>query len=232
MARLTRLCIAGMPHLITQRGINSQRIFLSDEDYEFYLKCVEKALPATGCELNAYALPDRYTQLIVAPLESTSLSRFMQSVGRDYAQYFNSQYQHTGTIWDGRYRSTVVDPKQRLLACMAYLDWAPVRESLSSGASEYKHSSYGSYSGRASNPLLTPSASYWELGNTPFARENAYRELVATGLDSRQTAEIDDAALYGWPLGGEEFLEQMKALNPNRRVSRGRRGRPVKSDPN
>jgi putative transposase len=232
MARLARLCIVGYPHLITQRGINSQCIFFNDADYAFYLRCIEKALPNISCELNAYSLLDRYAQLIITPLEPSSLSRLMQSIGRDYAQYFNSQYQHTGTIWDGRYRSTVVDPRRHLFASMAYLDWAPVRESLCVSVSEYEYSSYGSYAGRTFNPLLSPPAAYWGLGNTPFARENAYREQVALGLNSLQLQEINDAAQYGWPLGDASFLETIKPLSPTRRVSRGQKGRPVRSVPN
>jgi putative transposase len=151
----------------------------------------------------------------------------MQSVGRSYVRYFNDRTQRTGTLWEGRYRSTVIEAVRHLLPCMVYIDLNPVRAGLVAQARDYSWSSYGHYVGLHSDKLITPHSLMWELGNTPFAREAAYSELVLNGINQEQQTALTDSALRGWALGGEDFVSELQ-MKTSRRLSKSRPGRPAK----
>jgi putative transposase len=134
-------------------------------------------------------------------------------------------------LWEGRYKSTVIDTDQYLLTCMAYLDLNPVRAGLvanSGGAADYPWSSHGHYIGLRVDKLVTPHPLVWALGNTPFAREAAYAELVKGGISASQQVKLTDAALRGWALGDDDFVKELQDLT-QRRVSKAAAGRPFKT---
>jgi putative transposase len=133
-----------------------------------------------------------------------------------------------GTLWEGRYKSTVIDTDQYLLTCMAYLDLNPVRAGLVGQASDYAWSSHGHYIGQKVDKLITPHPLVWGLGNTPFAREAAYADLVLGGISASQTVQLTDAALRGWALGDKDFVAGLQTLT-KRRLSKATAGRPVKA---
>ena len=150
----------------------------------------------------------------------------MQAIGRRYVRLFNSTHGRSGTLWEGRYRSTVIQPERHLLDCMAYLDWRPVQASVVREPGAYPWSSHGHYTGTRTDKLVTPHAMYWALGNTPFSRELAYSERVAGGLSHKTEAAIANATL-GWPLGDSAFVESLQKFT-ERRLSPGKAGRPRK----
>lgn len=166
--------------------------------------------------------------LLATPVEAPALSKMMQALGRAYVRYYNDRYRRRGTIWEGRYRSTVIQATRYTLPCMVLIDMNPVHSALASRATDYPWSSYGHYAGVRSDPILTPPAPYWALGNTPFAREAAYAQLVETGLLASERQRIADSALRGWALGDAEFVAQMQSSTA-RRVVKGRPGRPTSS---
>jgi putative transposase len=150
----------------------------------------------------------------------------MQAVGRRYVRYFNDLQKRSGTLWEGRYKSTLIQTDRYLLACMAYIDLNPVRAGLVAQARDYPWSSHGHYTGQRVDKLVTPHALYWELGNTPFAREAAYAELVQSGISVVQQTALTDAALSGWALGGADFVADLQKRT-QRRVLKSMAGRPV-----
>jgi putative transposase len=150
----------------------------------------------------------------------------MQAVGRRYVRYFNDSQRRTGTLWEGRYKSTLIQTERYLLACMAYIDLNPVRAAIAVQAQDYAWSSHAHYIGLRIDKLVTPHALYWNLGNTPFAREAAYAELVQAGVSSTQQAALTDSALRGWALGDPDFVERLQKLT-ERRVSKSEAGRPL-----
>ena len=149
----------------------------------------------------------------------------MQAAGRRHVQYFNRRHARTGTLWEGRYRSTVLQPERYLLACMVYLDLNPVRAGLVQQPADYAWSSHAHWLGLRNDRWLTPHALYWALGNTPFAREAAYAALVQAGLGASVQTALTDSALSGWALGDTEFLAGLQQQTL-RRVTRGMPGRP------
>ncbi len=226
MARLPRLCIAGYPHHVIHRGNNRQKIFYDDRDWGYFLSLLRKSLEQFTCDLNAYVLMSNHVHLLITPQSDEALPLFMQAVSRDYARYFNKRYSRTGTIWEGRYRSSVIDAEHYLLACMAYIDLNPVRAGIVKAAGEYSLSSYRHYAGILVDPLISPPPSYWNLGNTPFAREASYRDLVASGINQSAIDTLTDHALHGWALGEKGFLDKI-STSTERRITKLKKGRPI-----
>jgi len=141
-------------------------------------------------------------------------------------RYFNQRHGRSGTLWEGRYRSTLIEAERYLLACMVYIDLNPVRAGMVALPAAWPWSSHAHYLGQRIDKLVTPHALYWALGNTPFAREAAYAALVQAGIGSSEQAALTDAALTGWALGDADFVAELQKKSP-RRVAKGRPGRPA-----
>ena len=228
MARLPRLTLPDYPHHVIQRGNNRQAIFASPQDHQTLLDLLRDSAKKFGVEVHAYVLMSNHFHLLVTPRTVDGLPLMMQAVGRRYVRYFNDLHGRSGTLWEGRYRSTVIDSEPYLLACMAYLDLNPVRAGVVAEAGDYLWSSYGHYVGQRIDKLITPHPLLWALGNTPFAREAAYAERVQSGISSAQQTALTDSALKGWALGSAEFVDELEKKTV-RRLRKALPGRPVAS---
>ena len=224
MARLPRLTLADQPHHVLQRGNNRQPIFVDDADRERMLTLLAENVSRWDIALHAYVLMDNHFHLLATPSTADGLPRFMQSVGRGYVRWFNDRHARTGTLWEGRYRSTVVQAERWLLPCMVSIDLNPVRAGLVADASAYRWSSHAHYVGVRGERWLSPPPQYWSLGNTPFAREAAYAERVAAGIGTADQAVITESLLQGWAAGDPRFLARLQETTP-RRIEKRRAGR-------
>ena len=225
MARLPRLTVPGYPHHIIQRGNNRQAIFSSTTDYEVLLGMLDEYARTQKVALHAYVLMSNHFHLLATPETVEGIPQVMQAVGRRYVRYFNQKQRRSGTLWEGRYRSTLIQAERHLLACMAYIDLNPVRAGIAADAADYPWSSHGHYIGKRTDKILTPHPLYWQLGNTPFARDLAYTELVRTGIDPNQQRALTDSALRGWALGEPDYVADLQRRT-ERRVAKARAGRP------
>ncbi len=225
MARLPRLTVPGFPHHIIQRGNNRQPIFAAKADYETLLSMLVEHADKTHVAVHSYVLMSNHFHLLATPSAIEGIPQMMQSVGRRYVRYFNQRQSRTGTLWEGRYKSTLIQAERHLLTCMAYIDLNPVRAGLVAEPSDYPWSSYSHHVGRAVDKLITPHPLYWELGNTPFSREAAYGDLVRAGITPQQQAALTDSALRGWALGEPDYVADLQRRTP-RRVCRTNVGRP------
>jgi putative transposase len=225
MARLPRLTVPGYPHHIIQRGNNRQAIFAAVGDYEVFLSMLEEHAAKSRVAIHAYVLMSNHFHLLATPETVEGIPAMMQSVGRRYVRYFNEQQGRTGTLWEGRYKSTLIQAERHLLACMLYIDLNPVRAGLVHDPADYPWSSHNHYVGRRTDRLVTPHPLYWELGNTPFARDAAYAELVRSGISPQQERALTDSALRGWALGEIDYVADLQRRTA-RRVSKTRAGRP------
>jgi putative transposase len=229
MARLARLTVPGYPHHIIQRGNNRQAIFADAADYELLLQILDENARLFNVAIHAYVLMSNHFHLLATPETAESIPRMMQAVGRRYVRRYNQKHSRTGTLWEGRYKSTIIQAERYLLACMVYIDLNPVRAGLVADPRTYPWSSHGHYVGVRQDKLVTPHPLYWELGNTPFARDAAYAELVAGGISARQKLELSESALRGWALGEPDYVADLQRRT-DRRLAKGRAGRPpVKS---
>jgi putative transposase len=225
MARLPRLTLPGYPHHIIQRGNNRQAIFGSTDDYDTLLGLLEEFARKFGVAIHAYVLMSNHFHLLATPGTAQGVPQMMQALGRSYVRYFNTRHARTGTLWEGRYKSTLIQAERYLLACMVYIDLNPVRAGMVADPADYRWSSHLHYVGRRSDKLVTPHPLYWELGNTPFARDAAYGELVLAGIDSQRQQALTDATLRGWALGEAEYVASLQRRT-ERRVSKAKAGRP------
>lgn len=229
MARLPRLAVPGHPHHILLRGNAGQPIVRDDADRSLLLQLWGDYAQAYRVALHAWVLLDDQVQLLATP-EDDALSQWMQAIGRRYVRYFNDRHGRTGTLWEGRYRSTVLERERYLLACMVHMDLQPVASGMVARPADHRWSSHAHYAGAAFDRLVTPPAEYWALGNTPFAREAAYAELVHRGIGGATEAALVDATRNGWALGSEAFLQTLQGQT-ERRLHRVKAGRPRKSQP-
>lgn len=225
MARLPRLTLPGYPHHVIQRGNNRQPIFATQADYLMLLQLLGENAVKFGVALHAYVLMSNHFHLLATPDTAEGLPQMMQAVGRRYVRYFNDSQKRSGTLWEGRYKSTLIQTDRYLLACMAYIDLNPVRAGLAAQAADYPCSSHTHYTGQRIDKLITPHPLFWALGNTPFAREAAYAELVQSGITSVQQTALTDSALSGWALGEPDFVADLQKRT-ERRVSKTSPGRP------
>ncbi len=230
MARLLRLTLAGCAHHVIQRGNNRQPVFSSAEDHLAMIELLREHGRRLDVAVHAYVLMSNHFHLLATPATDDGIPKLMQAVGRSYVRRFNDAHGRSGTLWEGRYRSTLIQAERYLLDCMVYIDLNPVRAGLVTRPADYRWSSHQHYVGQSSEPMLTPHRLYWALGNTPFAREAAYADLVRTGLSPPRESELTESALRGWVLGEPGFLSELQQRT-RRRLSRAVAGRPRRSVP-
>jgi putative transposase len=225
MARLPRLTVPGYPHHIIQRGNNRQPIFTATADYELLLSLVDEHARKQQVAVHGYVLMSNHFHLLATPETADGIPQMMQAVGRRYVRTYNLRHGRTGTLWEGRYRSTLIQAERYLLACMVYMDLNPVRAGMVADPAAYTWSSHHHYIGHRQDRVVTPHPLYWEMGNTPFAREQAYLELVRAGIPEEQKRVLTDSALRGWALGEPDYVAELQRRT-ERRISRGQVGRP------
>lgn len=228
MARLPRLTVPGYPHHLIQRGNNRQAIFAESADYETLLSMLDENARKFEVQVHAYVLMTNHFHLLATPATPAGLPSLMQAVGRRYVRYFNQRQGRSGTLWEGRYRSTLIQADRYLLACMVYMDLNPVRAGIAATAKDYPWSSHRHYVGMRDDKLVTPHALYWSLGNTPFAREAAYAELVTAGVGPQQQQALTNSALQGWALGEADYVAELQKRT-SRRVTKAKAGRPLQT---
>jgi putative transposase len=225
MARLPRYVIPGLPQHVIQRGNNRQAIFVAEGDYAAYLGWLKEAAQRYGLLIHAYVLMTNHVHLLVTPTQDDSVAKTLQSLGRRYVQYFNFTYQRTGTLWEGRYRATVVDAEDYLLACCRYIEMNPVRAGMVKSAAHYRWSSYRHNAQGHKDAQITDHDVYRRLGRTVQARYEAYRSLFRDGDDDTTVLAIRESAHKGWALGGDRFRGEVEKL-AKRRTAPLQRGRP------
>jgi putative transposase len=225
MARLPRLSVPGFPHLLVQRGVAGQPMFQDETDFQFMLGELRDLARRQDIALHAYALMPELFYLLATPGTGKALSLAMQALGRRYVRHFNRRHGREGTLWQARFRCTVIDPERHLLHSSLFVELAPVRAELVSDPVSYPWSSLQHHLGLVVDPGISEHAAIWRLGNTPFDRQAAYRRLYDGGLPPDSAAAIHNAAERGWALGDPQFIEVL-ATKTSRRLSPLPVGRP------
>ncbi len=230
MARLPRLVISHQLHHIIQRGNDGKVIFADAADYTIFLGWLRQASTQFGVAIHAYVLMPDHLHLLATPADENGLGKMMQWLGRHYVPYFNAKYHRSGSLWQGRYKATVIEAASYFLRCSLYIESNPARAAITTEAVEYPWSSCQHHMGMKTDPLVTDHPLYWNLGNTPFQREAAYKERMQQALPNSEIAAMTAATLKGWLLGSDRFKAEMAKLT-DRRVEPVKRGRPSKLVP-
>ncbi len=225
MARLPRYSIVNQPQSVILQGRDGQRVFYEQQDYQYFHDCLEAASYNYLLKVHAYVLMPDHVHILATPANSDSTSRTIQSIGRNYVQYFNECYGGIGTLWEGRYRATVIDPAKYLLTCCRYIELNPVRNALVDKPAEYRWSSYAHNALGQADEMLSEAPQYRRLGADRKARAKAYRALFKKKLDPSLVQEITDATLKGWVLGDSRFARKIEKLS-GRRATPLPKGRP------
>ena len=228
MARLPRFVIPDQPQHVIVRGNNRDPIFFEDVDYQFYLEKLKQACEKHECELHAYVLMTNHVHLLITPHTEQGLGKVMQMIGRYYVQYFNYSYQRTGTLWEGRYKATLIDSENYLLTCYRYIELNPVRADMVEHAADYPWSSYRVNALGQDDALITQHDEYLKLANTVEERQQAYRALFKNHLNEKTLTAIRESTNKAWVLGSSHFKDKIEQ-QLNRRISPATKGGDRKS---
>ena len=229
MPRPARFAFAGQPQHIVQRGNNRQPIFFTESDYRVYVSCLIEAKRKYGCQVHAYVLMTNHVHLLASAAEVAHVSRMMQHLGARYVRYINSKHHRTGTLWEGRFKASLIDSELYFLQCCRYIENNPLRAGIVGDPADYAWSSHRFHAFGNDDQLLTAHELYRRLGNTPDERQRHYRELFLNELGAQTLREIREAINRGWPLGGEQFKDRVeRALLRHARPPK--RGRPKRGN--
>ncbi len=225
MARLPRLTIPGVPHHVIQRGHGRQAIFLDEADRLRYLAVLRETTAAASMAVHAYVLMPDHVHLLVTPQAAGDVGRAIQSIGRRYVRAFNERHGRTGSMFEPRYRSAVIEADRYLLPVMRYIEQNPVRMGLVGVPAEFRWSSHRHHIGQSVDPLITDHPAYWALGNTPFERQAVFLALFDQPQAPSQLSDIRRSAHGGWLLGAPDGVALGSATRPTapRRPGRPRR---------
>jgi len=225
MPRKPRFVIPGVPMHIVQRGHNRDPVFYDEQDYLVYLGFLKEASDRYGCAIHAYVLMTNHIHILATPESKDSVTRMMQHVGRRYVPYVNHTYGSSGSIWEGRYKASLVQDEEYLLTCMRYIELNPVRANMVRTAAHYRWSSYRFNGQGKGDELLKPHSEYLALSADSEVRREAYKILFKSHLDSGVIDDIRSAWQTGTPYGNDQFRERVeKKLGC--KVGQSRRGRP------
>lgn len=206
MPRPYRPDLPGVPQHIIQRGNNRAGCFYGDPDRRFYLRCLAEAARRRGCAVHAYVLMANHVHLLVTPHEEGAVSLMLQDVGRRYVRVLNTLHGRTGTLWEGRYKSSLIDSDSYLFNCHRYIELNPVRAGIVTDPAEYLWSSHRHYALGRPNPLITERAEYAALGNSDLERQQAFRSLFSVTIDGATLAAIRKAVNSDSGFGSEAFF--------------------------
>lgn len=225
MPRKPRFFLPDVPAHVVQRGHSHEPVFFEDGDYQAYLGWLKEAAERYGCSIHAYVLMSNHIHILATPREKQGISRMMQYIGRRYVPYINDTYGTSGSLWEGRYKASLISDEQYLLICMRYIELNPVRANRVRSPGYYRWSSYRYNAQGKNDNIVTEHILYAEMGNTRVSRCANYKSLFKAHIDDDQLKSIRAAWQTGTPLGNDCFREKIeRKLKIS--VGQARRGRP------
>lgn len=227
MPRRARLLLPGVPLHIIQRGNNRQVCFHAEEDYRFYLEWLQEYASKAGCRIHAYVLMTNHVHLLLSSSKPEGVGNLMKALGQRYVQYINRTYRRSGTLWEGRFRSCLIQEEHYLMACQRYIELNPVRAGMVRHPADYLWSSYRVNGQGEESELIRPHRLYKALGLDEIQRQSAYRKLFRHELDPDVVDAIRSATNGNYALGNERFANQV-SMALGQRAAKGHAGRPPK----
>ena len=211
MPRPPRLVLPGVPLHVVQRGNDRMATFHHATDRDCYRDALLHASRRFGCAIHAYVFMTNHVHLLITPDDDSSPSHMMQSIGRKYVRYINGRYERTGTLWEGRFKSSLVQSERYFLTCSRYIELNPVRAQMVAGPDQYRWSSHRHNALGEADALITPHETYHVLGSSLPERQAAYRALFAAPMESQTLELIRQAVNDGDVLGDDDFVERIES---------------------
>ncbi|WP_290610969.1 transposase [Arsukibacterium sp. UBA3155] len=216
-----------MPYHVVQRGHNRSNCFYDETDKACYLSILETYLKTYQVQLHAFVLMSNHVHLLLTASKDDVISRVIQNLGRDYVHYFNKRYQRVGTLWDGRFKDSLVETDQYFLTCQRYIELNPVRAKMVAHPADYHWSSYHANARGIKISVVTPHQVYLNLAETAERRLENYRALFQDSLPADDLKSIRDAIKHSYPLANESFVQHL-TTKYNMNFGRRNKGRPEK----
>ncbi len=226
MPRKRRFFLANVPVHIVQRGRSREPVFFDDDDYSAYIAWLTEASERYDCAIHAYVLMTNHVHILATPCKEDGLSKMMQYLGLRYVPYINHRYNMSGSIWEGRFKASLIDSDEYLLTCMRYIELNPVRANMVKQVRSYRWSSYGANALGRSDTLVQAHTVYQALAKTREQRLKTYKALFKLGIEREEMMSINKAWQSGTPLGNDRFKANIEQVL-QRKVGQNRRGRPA-----
>ncbi len=217
-----------MPQHVLARGVDRQEVFFKRKDRELYMTSLGEAAEKHGCAVHAYVLMTNHIHLLMTPQQENSIPLVMQAMGRLYVQRLNKLYERTGTLWEGRYKASLVQDSRYLLTCQRYIELNPVRAGIVKVPAGYPWSSFACNALGKRDSLVTPHPIYQQLDDGPASRQRAYRKLFSDILSPRELSEMRQTTNACLVIGDNDFKDRMENVL-GRSVRPGKSGRPRKT---
>jgi len=227
MPRKPRFIIPHIPVHIVQRGHSRNPVFFEDGDYSAYLQWLKTGADRYRVAIHAYVLMTNHIHILATPSDTEGVMRMMQHLGRHYVPYINFTYGTSGSIWEGRYKASLVQNENYLLTCMRYIELNPVRANMVRSPAHYPWSSYRTNALNKENSLITSHADYVALGTSSDERCRVYKDLFKGHVDAEDLQDIRTSLQTGTPLGNSVFKAKIEA-KLGLKVGHATRGRPFK----
>jgi len=206
MPRRARLIIPDVPVHLIQRGHNKHQCFFAQRDFRLYLRWLEEFSNDADCSIHAYVLMTNHVHISATPHSHDSLSKMMKAVNQRYVAYINKAYNRTGTLWEGRFKSCLMQDVNYIITCQRYIELNPVRAGMVEFPGGYRWSSYRGNAEGKKDALLMQHKVYLSLGNDPTARASAYRALFDMPFAPEDLHRIRTATNHNFAIGNKEFL--------------------------
>ena len=227
MPRQARLLFAGHPLHVVHRGVNRGACFVDDADRAFYLALLQEHLPDCGCGLHAYVLMTNHVHLLVTPNDEASAGRLMKAVAQRHAQRFNKRWVRTGPLWEGRFKSSLVDSHGYALRCHRYIEENPVRAGMARHPAEYPWSSYRTHAMGFPSPFLVEHPTMVALHEDPLERRLAYRAMFDAPQPEGDLLLFRRALKSSLAAGSVDFIEHVAIASGRRATRRNRDAQPA-----
>ena len=229
MPRRPRLNLTGLPLHIIQRGNNRSACFFAEADFRFYLHWLRLLSAKHRCSVHAYVLMSNHIHLLLTPADPTGASRLMQAMGRRYVPYVNQLYQRSGTLFEGRFKASVVNAEEYLVNCYRYIELNPVRAGMVAHSADYRWSSYRHHALGEPNAIIQDHSLFDALDCDPIRRREAYNALFCTELSANTLDAIRTATKRGQAMGNDRFRDMIESARG--RTTQPKRGGRPRRDP-
>ena len=230
MPRRARVVVGGYPMHTILRGIDRSAMFFEESDYRYFLECLREAAAEESVAVHAYVLMTNHIHLLMTAAGDSGVPGTMKRVGQRYVQHVNRTYLRTGGLFEGRFRSSLIEADNYLLACYRYIELNPVRAGMVSSPEDYPWSSYRANALSVADPVVTPHPLYSELATSDGRRLAAYRGLFEKDLNADLVQRLRECTNGGFVLGSSKFEQQIASM-VGRRTWKGVPGRPRKQEP-